>query len=400
MVTIYGILSMFFNHCMSERMSNSTLASLALRTAQLLQENGHKLDETPALIGFDGFIDTILHVVDKRHSATEYTCVETIEAFGKRILEAAGQSTNIELVIQAVKLGGNGPIMANAMAALGVPVTYCGMTGYPRTQPIFEELAARARMLPLCDAALTDAYEFEDGKLIVGKHENVGQVSWENLQERVGDLAWRTAWQSAGFAGMVNWTMLPHLTALWKEMQARLETEPAPARKVLFFDLADPEKRTPEDLEEALWTLAGFQKWHDVVLGLNEREAQQVVETLGLPGADEGLERNTSAHHQEICGFAQSVREKLGISACAVHPTAFASAADAKACAVVSGPFIAKPKITTGAGDHFNAGFCAGYLCGGDLEQALQCGVATSGYYVRHAQSPTREQLAAFLREL
>src|SRR5690349_1684337 len=113
---------------MNQSMSNH---DLALRTAQLLDENGHRLDAIPSLIGFDGFIDTILHVVDKRQSATEYTRVETIEAFGRRILDAAGKSTNIELVVQAVKLGGNGPIMANAMAAHGTPVTYCGMTGYP-----------------------------------------------------------------------------------------------------------------------------------------------------------------------------------------------------------------------------------------------------------------------------
>lgn len=373
---------------------------LALRTAQLLEENGHRLDALPSLIGFDGFIDTILHVVDKRQSASEYTRVETIEVFGKRILEAAGKSTNIELVVQAVKLGGNGPIMANAMAALGTPVTYCGMTGYPHTQPVFEELANRAKLLPLSDAALTDAYEFEDGKIIIGKHENVAQVSWQSLQERVGDVAWRVTWQTAAFAGMVNWTVLPHLTPLWREMQQRLENEAAEPRKTLFFDLADPEKRTAEDLNEALNTIAKFQKWHDVILALNEKEAQQVVENLGLPGADEGLERNTQAHHDEVRRFAMGVREKLGISVCAVHPTAFAAAASAEESAVVVGPFTPKPKITTGAGDHFNAGFCAGYLCGGNLEQALQTGVATSGYYVRHAQSPTRAQLAAFLREL
>jgi sugar/nucleoside kinase (ribokinase family) len=168
----------------------------------------------------------------------------------------------------------------------------------------------------------------------------------------------------------------------------------------LFFDLADPEKRTAEDLHEALMTVAKFQQWHDVVLALNEKEAQQVVEILGLPGADAGLERNKKAHNEEIRAFAIGVRETLGISACAVHPTAFAAAATAGESAVVAGPFTPKPKITTGAGDHFNAGFCAGYLCGADLEQALQSGVATSGYYVRNAQSPTRAQLAEFLRGL
>ena len=255
-------------------------------------------------------------------------------------------------------------------------------------------------MLPISDAALTDAYEFEDGKLIIGKHGNVGQVSWENIMERVGEVAWRVAWEAAQFVAMVNWTMLPHLTALWKKHLSDMEAHPPAERKVIFFDLADPEKRTAEDLNEALMTIAQFQKFHDVVLGLNEKEAQQVVDNLDLPGADQGMERNTEAHFEEIRGFAVNVREKLDISVCAVHPTAFAAAASASDSALVEGPFTAKPKITTGAGDHFNAGFCCGYLIGGDLAQALQTGVATSGYYVRNAQSPTREQLAEFLRGL
>ena len=377
-----------------------TNTELAARTAQMLEESGAKLDSLDSLVGFDGFIDTILRVVDKRQSATEYTAVETIEAFGKRVVNAAGKSANFEMVVQAVKLGGNGPIMANALGAQGLPVTYCGMTGYPHTQGVFAELAARAKMLPISDAALTDAYEFEDGKLIIGKHGNVGEVSWENLLERVGEDAWNEAWNSAQFIAMVNWTMLPHLTALWKKLQEKLAANPPATRKVMFFDLADPEKRTDEDLREGLETIAGFQQWCDVVLGLNEKEAQQVVVNLGVGKADESLERNTEAHYDEIRGFATAIREKLGISVCAVHPTAFAAAASATDCAAVTGPFVAKPKITTGAGDHFNAGFCTGYLCGGDLEQALQTGVATSGFYVRNAESPTRVQLAEFLRGL
>ena len=42
------------------------------------------------------------------------------------------------------------------------------------------------------------------------------------------------------------------------------------------------------------------------------------------------------------------------------------------------GPFVQHPKISTGAGDHFNAGFALGRTLGFDLEQSLCCGVATS----------------------
>src|SRR5438067_13639998 len=98
-------------------MSNDSAANLAGATAQTLQAAGAELSGTSALLGFDGFIDTICHAVDTRQSASEYTRIPTLAAYGQRIAAAAGKSTNLEIVVQNVKLGGNGPIMANAMAA-------------------------------------------------------------------------------------------------------------------------------------------------------------------------------------------------------------------------------------------------------------------------------------------
>ncbi len=126
-------------------MNTSELAQTAAR----LQEAGATLEQTPSLLGFDGFIDTIYHVVDTRQSATEYTRLRTLAEYGGRIAAAAGKSTNVEIVPQNVKLGGNGPIMANALCALDVPVTYCGMTGYPAVNEVFRELADRARLCQL-----------------------------------------------------------------------------------------------------------------------------------------------------------------------------------------------------------------------------------------------------------
>ena len=80
-----------------------------------------------------------------------------------------------------------------------------------------------------------------------------------------------------------------------------------------------------------------------------------------------------------------------------VHPTAYALAVSDGKLSQVKGPFTLKPKVTTGAGDHFNSGFCLGKLLGLDNEMSLLTGVATSGYYVRTAQSPSVAQLAEFL---
>ena len=69
-----------------------------------------------AFVGLDGFVDEILHVVDKRYDAVRFDRIPTIAAYAQRLAAAAGRSTNVELVNVLTKLGGNGPIMANALA--------------------------------------------------------------------------------------------------------------------------------------------------------------------------------------------------------------------------------------------------------------------------------------------
>src|SRR5688572_32155923 len=109
-----------------------------MNTSDLRQECARQLTSLiaktagfSAFIGLDGFVDEIVHAVDQRENAQKYTRLPTITSFAERIAGAAGRSTNIELIAQRIKLGGNGPIMANALATLGARVTYVGALGYP-----------------------------------------------------------------------------------------------------------------------------------------------------------------------------------------------------------------------------------------------------------------------------
>ncbi len=65
----------------------------------------------------------------------------------------------------------------------------------------------------------------------------------------------------------------------------------------------------------------------------------------------------------------------------------------------VEGPVkVRKPLITTGAGDHFNSGFCLGKLLGLTNAESLLTGVATSGYYVANAKTPGISDLSGMMR--
>ena len=119
---------------------------LRARCATQLQAAAGRVTRMNAFIGLDGFVDEILHVVDKRESAGKYVRLLKMAQWGERICAAAGKSTNIELVSQRTKLGGNGPIMANAMASFGFQVSYLGNLGYPNLHPVFAEFARRAEV--------------------------------------------------------------------------------------------------------------------------------------------------------------------------------------------------------------------------------------------------------------
>jgi len=191
---------------------------------------------------------------------------------------------------------------------------------------------------------------------------------------------------------MVNWTMLPHMSALWKKILSEFKPAKDEKRKLLFFDLADPAKRIDADLVAALKIIGEFQQYHDVILGLNESEGIHVAKVLRL--------KKFPASPKGYSAMAGAIREKLGLHTVVIHPTQYACGADAEGEVSVEGPFTAKPKISTGAGDHFNTGFLIGRLLGLSLAHSLQLAVANSGFYVRHAQSPNREQLVRFLQTL
>ena len=356
--------------------------------AELLAAAG-RVSQMTAFVGLDGFVDDILHVVDKREDADKYSRLPTIAQLAERLAGAAGRSTNIELVSQLNKLGGNGPIMANALASFGLKVTYLGILGYPNLHPVFADFAKRAEVHSIAEPGYTDALEFEDGKIMLGKHQSLKQMNWENIKARFGQEQFAAKFGSADLIGFVNWTMITHMSDIWAAVLKEVCPAMKGPRRKLFIDLADPEKRTRADILRALELVAAFQEHFDVVLGLNEKESMEIGNTLGLSTANHSLEG--------LLKLSQEIHQRVRVDTLVVHPSAYAIASGPDGTAVVQGPFTPKPKITTGAGDHFNSGFCLGKLLGFTTERCLLIGVTTSGFYVRTGQSPAIPDLANLL---
>jgi len=369
-----------------------TREQICEQTSKKLNAAVGTLPSMEATIGLDGFVDEIIAVVDKRTSTTDYSTVDTIGKFGSKIVAAAGESSNYELIVKQSKLGGNGPIMANALASFGMAVTYIGSIGYPKPHAVFDDFGKRAKLIPLSEPGHTDAVEFSDGKLMLGKIECLADVNWESIVKRVGLDAFTRLLDHSTLISTNNWTMLQHMTEIWTKILTEVLPKISMKERLFFIDLADPEKRTHADILLALQTMEKLQGRVNVILGLNLKESGAIVDVLGLPAA---------ANPEAAIEFtAQAIREKLNLQCVVIHPRKGAAAATKEGTAKFLGPFVAQPKISTGAGDHFNAGFCLGRTLGFNLEESLCCGVATSGYYVRSANSPSGKELADFIAEL
>ncbi|MEE9404428.1 MAG: hypothetical protein V3V20_06015, partial [Algisphaera sp.] len=263
-------------------MSTSPLTSLspadrsaaARAAATGLRAFAARPDPTPVLIGFDGFVDSIISVVDKRNDVDDFTTIPTIADFGARISAKAGQSSNYELVTTLEKLGGNGPIMANAMAAGGADVTYIGALGHPALHPVFVDFATKADVHSVAEPGFTDALEFNDGKLMLGKYASVSGLDYDAVRAAMGAPAFAEVVQKSRLIGATNWTMLNRIESVYRAIgQVLSETPGGSQRPYLFVDLADPAKRTADDLRGVLTLLAELQEHARVVLGLNLSEA-------------------------------------------------------------------------------------------------------------------------------
>ena len=227
---------------------------------------------------------------------------------------------------------------------------------------------------------------------MLGNTSSLEEIDFARIIEVTGEGAFIDMLAKAELVSIVNWTMIPKMTSILLEMVERIMPNLPPIdTRNFFFDLTDPAKRSGEDIREVLRVISRFQAHAEVTLGLNYNEALQVCETMDLKGGEKDEE--------SLCRMATEIRRKLEIACVVIHPTDSASCATKDGAWWTPGPYTENPKITTGAGDHFNAGFSAARLCGFSPLTSLALATCTSGYYVRTAESPSTNQVVELLRQ-
>ncbi len=356
------------------------------------------------LVGFDGFIDRIIHPVDTRQSKAEWTRIETMKDFSQRICAASNKSTNIEIVHQAESFGGNAPLFAKAAAHLEMNIdllaTVASSENRRYIDPLFQPIAdlSNVEITPFHAPGRTDAYEFHDGKLLLGDMNGLERIVLNDLFATVPELDLLLKVQKAQAIATLNWTMMPLVQLFWKWLIHMATRRPSIAfpKKTLFVDFADQKKRPIGELKEAFsllkeCTQIGF----DIVISLNTSEAMQSIKAL------QERETSDSASIEEMVQSIHLLFPEAKAIVGHSHKVVCASWKEENNSIFnysISVPYIENPYASTGAGDSFNAGFLSGLIQKNSYEKALKWGLATSGIWIRTRTSATKEKIEQFLQ--
>ena len=354
---------------------------------QLINDDGSSLSLKKVTAGFDGFVDTIVKIIRDKQPGQPAMMFSNIDEFGSYIKGKSGTGFSLELEERTVKLGGNMPIMCNALGTLGVATNCIGAFGFPRPHFVFETLSSKCNIYSFTNPGTSTAIEFQDGKMILGQMDTLHQAGWEKIKDTIGLSNLVDLFKESDLLTIVNWAEIDASTAIWKGVL----TEVLPAyetneKQPIFFDLSDLSKRSRAEILEAIELIKKFSQWAYTILGLNQNEAKLIYSTI--------LEEEPNS---DLKILGEILFNQLRPGILVLHSTRQSFAYDDLGTYHCNSFFVEDPKISTGAGDNFNAGFCAGLLLKAGPNNSLLLASAVSALYVANGASPHINEVISLL---
>ncbi len=324
-------------------------------------------------IGFDGFVDLLIRPVESRIDENTVTYFPTIDKFGEKITSLAGRSGNVELIVKATDFGGCGPHYANGLANMGVSCTCVGAMGYPDKNPVFA-LNENCKTISISEPGYSYLFEFSDGKVIMSDIEKISQLKWDDLIERLPISEMVKIFDQADIITLVNWSYLVHFHEIYENFLKEVMPKLSKRDRKIYIDIADCAKRQPEEIKAALKMFGKYSEYAPTYLGLNKSEAMVMNSVLEC------------GEYKGSLPIARAIKEFSGINTVIIHPVDSAAAVYDGGEVEVKGILCENPAKTTGGGDNFNSGFCAGLLGDLDIKSCLISGMTTSYLYVKNGR--------------
>ena len=346
------------------------------------------ISERNAFLGFDACIDNIVRIVRDKNGNNLTKFFSDSDQLGDFLLNLDNKSCGLELETKLSKIGGNMVITGNALGNLGIKVECVGTFGYPLILPVFRTMSSNCSLHTIADTITATALEFNNSKVIMFDPGPYNNLTWVGIKDLIGIEKLCGMISDKQLIAFVNWSEIDNSSQIWKGFLDDIFPRTInPGRKAFFFtDFSDCSRRSEQEILFALKLLCSFKDFFNVTLSLNQNEAALVAKALGLPDAmpDED--------------FVKKLFGLINIDILVIHRTKDALSYNGVSYETCDTFFCNEPKILTGGGDNFNAGFCYSLLNDLNPFQSLLVANAVSGSYVKTGISPNPKNLIEFLK--
>jgi len=349
-----------------------------------------EIAEIHAFLGFDACIDNIVRIVKDKNDNNETRFFANSRQFGEFLISRENKSCGIELRTQQSKIGGNMVITGNALGNLGIKTQCIGTFGLPDIQPIFRSMSENCTLYTIGETITTSALEFNDAKVMMFDPGPYDKLDWNGIVDLLGVDMIIQLISGKQLVSFLNWSEIANSTDIWKCVLdevlpfAKLSN----VKPYFFTDFSDCSRRTNEEIYLAIVLLGRFKNYFKIIVSLNQNEAEIIAHALNLSDIESDEK------------FIKMLFNACMTDILIIHRTKDALAYNGTTFEKCDTFFCEEPKILTGGGDNFNAGFCFSQFCNFDLFQSLIVANALSGYYVRTGKSPDVSKLIEFLYQI
>jgi hypothetical protein len=336
------------------------------------------------LLGCDGFVDETYQLVDVRRSPTDYTPMEKLKMFGELLVKRADGGVGLEIVAKRRCEGGFGINTGRVPAILGLNPILPGLYGGSEIDPAFKEFESICSMESLGDPALTLAFEFSDGKLLMSNLAAVSTLSWSQFQSHFGEEKLREMFADLDILGLGYWSLTANFDEIFIGFMSQYEDSPPPKR--MFFDFADIKKKSAESFLASLRLIQSYSDRIPMTFSLNEHEVLELFLRLGV--------KEPEYTPEAIAPALTEARRTIGFDELVVHTPEFAVAStESEGEAWAKQDRQSNVVRLAGAGDSFNGGYLCASLGALPLKKRLVMANATTAFFVTRGTTPTREEL-------
>lgn len=340
------------------------------------------------LMGIDGMVDEVWELLDSRTAPDGYVKMTRMMEFGGAITERGTGGLAKERILKRRSSGGFVCNTGRATATLGAATTMLGTFGEGGMDSVFDEFNGLAELVSVGNPAQILVLEFIDGKIFLPSLNELVNLRWDGLLERLGEERLRRLCD-VDIVGMGYWSNMYDFERIMTNLACDYLQNGRTRR--IFHDFANLNKRSPQALEEAIAVLGRLNDRMPMTLSLNEHEGAILAHGMGVDYPGRANDKTTV---DAVLSAVVKMRERAGIDELIIHTSYFAVIATAKeGAAFAMQDYCETPVKTTGAGDTFNGGYMFASMAGISPWERLTAANATTRYYVTNGKPPTVAQL-------